>query len=107
MNHLDCLIQCHYLVQTQFQGSPRIIPGDEASKLTVNSYPKEQPRSDMKKAIYNYLHTRTQRNSENAFGILSHYFRIFFTPHAIKPESINLLHNLLQNERIPYPNEDT
>jgi hypothetical protein len=68
----------------------------------------------MKKAIYNHRHSQATRTTENAFGILSQYFRIFFTPIAIKPETVDslvmtacILHNMLQKEHIPYSNEDT
>lgn len=95
--------------------APHVFIGDEAFKLTptfMRPYPKEQSQIDEQKAVYNYRHCRARRVSENAFGILCQYFRIFFTPIAVKPETANdliisacILHNLLRSNNIPHPAE--
>ncbi|KAG8224438.1 hypothetical protein J437_LFUL001391 [Ladona fulva] len=94
---------------------PYVIVSDEAFKLTVNimrPYSKEQSSTDLQKAVYNYRHSRARRTSENAFGILCQYFRIFHAPIAVKPETVDdltmaacILHNLLINDRISHSRE--
>lgn len=71
---------------------PHFMIGDEAFALTKNMmkpYPRQQSLLDPSKAIYNYRHSRARRTTENAFGIMSSYFRIFFTPINVKPETID------------------
>jgi hypothetical protein len=79
MGHLDCLIQCLNLVQTQFYVLPFW-----AMKLTtcmMRSNTKEQPGSDMKEAV-NCRHSRATGISDNASGILSPYFIFFVSPES-------------------------
>lgn len=40
--------------------------------------------NDQSKAIHNYRHSQARRTTENAFGIMSSYFRIFFYPDSNK-----------------------
>lgn len=96
---------------------PNVILGDEAFALTnsmMKPYPRQQSLHDKSKAIYNYRHSRARRTTENAFGILSSYFRIFFTPIQTTPEKIDkiilascILHNLMREEKISSPSEST
>lgn len=96
---------------------PNVILGDEAFALGTNMmkpYPRNQSLHDVTKAIYNYRHSRGRRQTENVFGIMSSYFRIFFTPINTHPEKIDkivlaacILHNLMRNEKIPSPTEGT
>lgn len=95
---------------------PHVFVGDEAFKLTstmMRPYPKEQSNSNEEKSVYNYRHCRARRVSENAFGMLCQYFRVFFTPIALKPETTDLLvvascivYNMLRSANIPCPNEE-
>lgn len=95
---------------------PNVVLGDEAFSLTTNMmkpYPQKQTIHDQTKAIYNYRHCRARRTSENAFGILCQYFRVFYTPIAVSPEvadnlivSACIFHNMLRNSKILYPNEN-
>lgn len=78
----------------------------------MKSYPRKQAATDRNKLVYNYRHSRARRTSENAFGIMSAYFRVFFTPIAVKTERVDniiaaacILHNLLRDSKIPAPGE--
>lgn len=96
---------------------PNVILGDEAFALTntmMKPYPRLQSLHDQSKAIYNYRHSRARRTTENAFGIMSSYFRIFFTPIQTNPEKIDkiilascILHNMMRDEKIKSPSEST
>jgi len=88
---------------------PYVVLGDEAFKLTttlMRPYPHDQAKADTDKAIYNYRHCLARRTCENAFGILCQYFRIFFTPIAVDPDTTVLIvlaacivYNFLREER--------
>lgn len=94
---------------------PNVILGDEAFALSTNMmkpFPRAQSLHDKSKAIYNYRHCRARRTTENVFGIMSSYFRIFFTPIHTTPDKIDkiilgscILHNLMRTEKIPSPSE--
>lgn len=94
---------------------PNVILGDEAFALTnsmMKPFPRQQSLYDKTKAIYNYRHSRARRTTENAFGIISSYFRIFFTPITTTPEKIDkiilascILHNFMRDEKISCPSE--
>lgn len=96
---------------------PTVILGDEAFALNrsmMKPYPRNQSLHDATKAIYNYRHSRARRTTENTFGIMSSYFRIFFTPINTLPEKIDkiilascILHNMMRDEKIPSPSEPT
>lgn len=95
---------------------PHVLLGDEAFSLTTNMmkpYSQAQAKHDKSKSIYNYRHSRARRTSENAFGIMCQYFRIFYTPIAVAPEVVDyiilstcILHNMLRNAKISCPNEN-
>ncbi|GFW62511.1 DDE Tnp4 domain-containing protein [Trichonephila clavipes] len=73
---------------------PHVIVGDEAFALHQNlmkPYPRLQSLHDASKAIYNYRLSRARRTTENAFGILCSYFRLFF------PSNFNCSRNNRKN----------
>ncbi|XP_025834348.1 protein ALP1-like, partial [Agrilus planipennis] len=90
--------------------APTKLPGTEL----LQPYPYPQA-SSAAVATYNYRHCRARRTSENAFGILCQYFRIFFTPIAVKRlECVDniifvtcILHNMLRQSKIPCPDQIT
>lgn len=94
---------------------PHVFVGDEAFKLTeslMRPYPRNQSKSDPKKAIFNYRLSRARRTTENTFGIMCQYFRVFFTPINILPETVDnlvmaacIIHNLLRDERMVCPTD--
>lgn len=96
---------------------PHMIIGDEAFALTTNMmkpYPRAQSVQDKEKAIYNYRHSRARRVTENAFGILAAYFRVFHTPIAVRPETADriivvacILHNMMRKTKVLSPIEQT
>lgn len=68
---------------------PNFLIGDEAFALSASMIalsasmmkPYSQPQSvhDSSEAIHNYRHSWARRTTENAFGIMASYFRIFHT----------------------------
>lgn len=92
---------------------PNVILGDEAFALHTNlmkPYPRDQSLKDNKKRVFNYRLSRARRTTENAFGILCAYFRVFFTPIAVQPDTIDslitsacILHNILRASKIMAP----
>lgn len=94
---------------------PYVIVGDEAFALHENlmkPYPRRQSLVDKSKAIYNYRLSRARRTTENTFGILCAYFRIFFQPIATTPETTDevvtsacILYNILRESKVLAPNE--
>lgn len=86
---------------------PHVIVGDEAFRLHTNimkPYTKKASRDDKSKSIFNYRLSRARRVTENAFGLLSQVFRVFYQPINIKPSTCDdliivacCLHNLLRN----------
>lgn len=87
---------------------PHVVVGDEAFSLSehmMKPYSGAQMLQDADKRTFNYCLSKARRTSENAFGIISAIFRIFFTPIHLKPETIDLvivvcccLHNMLRDE---------
>lgn len=87
---------------------PYVIVGDEAFRLHTNimkPYSRDQAKQDTHKAIFNYRLCRARRVSENAFGLLSNTFRIFYSPIAVEPSTVDIiisgavcLHNLIRND---------
>jgi len=72
----------------------------------MRPYPREQAKEDTEESIYSYRHCLARRTHENAFGILCQYFRIFFTPIAVDPDTTILIvlaactvYNFLRDER--------
>lgn len=96
---------------------PHVILGDEAFALTktmMKPFPRAQSLVDRPKARYNYRHCRARRTTENVFGIMVSYFRIFNTPIHTTPDKIDkivlascVLHNMMREEKIPSPSEPT
>lgn len=87
---------------------PNVFVGDEAFPLLPNlmrPYPGAQAANEEAKRIYNYRHSRARRVSENAFGIMTKKFRIFYKKFNISPEHLDIitlactaLHNFLRND---------
>lgn len=94
---------------------PHVIIADKAFALHQNvmrSYPSKQALTNRQKSVYNYRHSRARRTSENAFGIMSSYFRIFYTPIMAKAKTVDsiiivacILHNFMRDEKILSPQE--
>lgn len=94
---------------------PHVIVGDEAFALHENlmkPYPRRQTLRDPSKAVYNYRLSRARRTTENAFAILSAYFRVFFQPIATTPETTDklivsacILHNIPREAKIMAPTQ--
>lgn len=93
---------------------PHVIVGDEAFPLKsylMRPYPGTQVRNE-DKAVYNYRHSRARRVSENAFGILSQKFRIYYRTINLSPENVDnvilatcCLHNFLRDDPVNITNE--
>lgn len=87
---------------------PHVIVGDEAFPLLPNvmkPYPRPQGVADITNAIFNYRLSRARRVSENAFGICSQNFRIYYTPIHLDYDALEelvysacILHKILMNE---------
>lgn len=80
----------------------------------MRPYPRNQSKLDPKKAIFNYRLSRARRTTENTFGIMCQYFRVFFTPINILPDTVDnlimaacIIHNLLREERMVCPMDST
>lgn len=86
---------------------PHFLVGDEAFSLDtfmMKPYARKVSKNDLSKEIFNYRLCRARRVSENAFGLLSQVFSIFYTPIGIAPETCTdmtlvacCLHNLLRD----------
>ncbi|KAL4143983.1 hypothetical protein QTP88_006228 [Uroleucon formosanum] len=94
---------------------PHVIVGDEAFALHENfikPYPRQQSVHDPSKAVYNYRLSRARRTTENTFGILCGYFRLFFLPIATTPETTDklitcacILYNILRGAKVLAPGQ--
>lgn len=94
---------------------PHVIIGDEAFALHENlmkSYPRPEALKNRSIAIYNYRHCRARRTTENSFGILCAFFRIFFNPIATNPDTTDkiitaacILHNILRDSKVLAPQQ--
>ena len=90
--------------------APHVIVGDEAFRLSKNMlkpYTKKVASQEISRKFFNYRLCRARRVSENAFGILSQTFRIFYSPIAVLPDTTDnivtatcCLHNILRDEHI-------
>lgn len=86
---------------------PYVVVGDEAFRLhrhLMKPYSKLSARSDKRKTMFNYRLCRARRVTENAFGILTQIFRVFYSPIALNPKTCDklimvccCLHNLLRD----------
>lgn len=93
---------------------PYVHVGDETFRLETHMmrpYTRGEAKKDYEKTIFYYRLSRARRTSENTFGLLSQVFRIFYTPIALKYETIDhlvlsalCLHNLLRNRYIESTN---
>lgn len=94
---------------------PHVLVGDEAFALHENlmkPYPRQQSVHDLSKAVYNYRLSRARRTTENTFGILCGYFRLFFVPIATAPPvtdklvvSACILYNILREAKVLAPGQ--
>jgi len=86
---------------------PHVIVGDEAFRLykhIMKPYTKKAGRDDVTKNIFNYRPSRARRVTENAFGLLSQVFRVFYQPINVDTSTCEdliwvagYLHNMLRN----------
>lgn len=89
---------------------PCVLIGDEAFTLStylMRPFPYRQARYDRNKENFNYRLCRARRVVENAFGILSHKWRLFFRPLEVKVGTAKkmvkvacVLHNLLRVKNV-------
>ena len=83
---------------------------DEAfplKKYLLRPYPGISAQNDESKQIYNYRLSRARRVVENAFGILTQKFRLFYGRIQLSPENADKvvlaacgLHHYLRNDVI-------
>lgn len=92
-------------------GSDKIVPyvivGDEAFRLhkhIMKPYTRKSARENYSEAVFNYRLSRTRRVTENAFGLLSQIFRIFYQSINLGTTTIDdlvwvccCLHNMLRD----------
>jgi hypothetical protein len=86
---------------------PSVIVDDEAfplNKYLLRPYPRVYCRNDESKQIYNYRLSRSRRVVENAFGILTLKFWLFYGRIQLSPENADkvvlaacVLHHYLRN----------
>lgn len=86
---------------------PYVLVGDEAFRLSTHMmkpFPRPVASADERKAVFNYRLSRARRVSENAFGLLSQIFRVFYTVIDLNPSTVDdliivacCLHNLLRD----------
>jgi hypothetical protein len=75
----------------EIQPTPHVLVGDQAfglKKYTTRPFPYEQSKDDLRKETFNTRLCRARRVVENAFGILTMKFRLFFRPIEMKVEKI-------------------
>lgn len=85
---------------------PYVILGDQAFRLhkhILRPYSQKAARADAQKAIFNYRLSRARRVTENAFGLLSQVFRVYYQPINLSPKTCDdliivtcCLHNMLR-----------
>lgn len=86
---------------------PHVILGDQAFRLhkhILRPFSQKAARGDNSKTIFNYRLSRARRVTENAFGLLSQVFRMFYQPINIAPTTVDdliivtcCLHNILRD----------
>lgn len=77
---------------------PNVILGDEAfalHKSLMKPHPRQQSLHDRFKAIHNYRHSRARRTTENTFGIMASYFRVFLLQLVLIPQQQSIILLLL------------
>ena len=85
-------IPCPHTLPLDQTGVPFVFLGDDAFALKsymMKPYPQQNLTTD--KIIYNYIHTRGTRISENLFGILANHWRFYLTTLALPPRIIEIL----------------
>lgn len=86
---------------------PHVIVGDEAFRLhkhIMKPYSRKAGKEDNSKKNFNYRLSRARRVTENAFGLLSQIFRVFYQPINIQITTCDdliwvacCLHNMLRD----------
>jgi len=86
--------------------APHVIVGDEAFSLhkhIMKPYTRKSARENPAESVFNYRLSRARRVTENAFGLLSQIFRIFYQPINLEVTTIDdlvwvacCLHNMLR-----------
>ncbi|XP_022161759.1 uncharacterized protein LOC111027671 [Myzus persicae] len=86
---------------------PHVVVGDEAFRLHPNimkPYSRKSSLGDASKKVFNYRLSRARRVTENAFGLLSQVFRVFYQPINIESTTCDdliwvacCLHNMLRD----------
>jgi len=86
---------------------PHVVLGDQAFRLhkhILRPFSQKSARRDSGKTIFNYRLSRARRVTENAFGLLSQIFRVFYQPININPSTCDdliivacCLHNMLRD----------
>lgn len=94
---------------------PHVLLGDQAFALStylIKPFAQGVAARDERKAVFNNRLSRARRTVENAFGIMCQYWRIFFTPIGVLPETTDnvvfaacILHNLLRTNNVLYSGE--
>jgi hypothetical protein len=87
---------------------PFVLVGDEAfplKKYLLRPYPGVSTRNNEIKQMYNYRLSEARRVVENAFGILTQKFRLFYGRIQLSPENADkvvfaacVLHSYLRND---------
>jgi len=95
---------------SKLPGSDKIVPyvivGDEAFRLhkhIMKPYARKSARENHSETVFNYRLSRARRVTENAFGLLSQTFRIFYQPINLETTTVDdlvwvccCLHNMLR-----------
>jgi len=80
----------------------------------MKPYSRKSSRDDSTKMVFNYRLSRARRVTENAFGLLSQVFRVFYHPIKLEMSTCDdlvwvacILHNMLrdgylENNKRPY-----
>jgi len=86
---------------------PHVVLGDQAFRLhkhILRPFSQKSARGDNSKTVFNYRLSRARRVTENAFGLLSQIFRVYYQPINIAPTTVDdliivtcCLHNMLRD----------
>lgn len=73
-------------------------------KHILRPFSQKSARGDNSKTVFNYRLSRARRVTENAFGLLSQIFRVYYQPINIAPTTVDdliivtcCLHNMLRD----------